>query len=89
MLLHKKHRKRVQAERVLEIDDRHLADLDKLGLLDDPYRTHTWDGQGLAALKQQIDEALTRFPSSMSLLELLEMVHSAIERNGTIVYWGD
>jgi hypothetical protein len=89
MLLHKKHRKRVQAERVLGIDDRDLADLHKLGLLDDPYQTHTWDGQGLAALKQQIDDALARIPTSMFLLELFAMVHLAIERNGTIVYLGD
>jgi hypothetical protein len=89
MLLHKKHRKRVQAERVLGIDDRHFADLCNLGLLDDPYRTHTWDGQELAVLKQQIDEALTHFPASMFLLELLAMVHLAIERNGTIVCLGD
>jgi hypothetical protein len=100
VLLHRKHRKK-EPDAYIAIDALEVA---RLGLTHDPFRTHVWSESSLASIREQVEEAISRWRANEAAVNtpkegvksntevlsgLLTLINRAIEQVGTVIYRGD
>jgi len=99
-LLHGKHRKK-EPDAYIAIDSLEVA---RLGLTHDPYRTYVWSESSLANIREEVEEAVSRWrayeaalthaerkaeSNTEALSALLTLINRAKEQDGTVIYRGD